>query len=236
MRAPALAGLLLALSASGPVFPTLGTGFFEQLLSDVHTVSWSLGGVTTSDVRNTGVGPGPCTAICGFDFSVASVALPFALVPGYAMVPRMSFSGPRVVASAVCPGLPACLPGSRLFQTVWGSVPITMSGMLRFVSTSDPTDIVEIAIIGRGTATAENRVELGGTPRSDSRTRYEFTYEVVPEPEGIVLTATGLLILTAVRRRRNHLERKWERQGNTPRRSVHGEASRTLRRPAVRRA
>jgi hypothetical protein len=201
MDATTLAGLLLTLTTTSPDFPTRGTGFFEQILGDPNQVTWSIGGVVGGDVGNTGVGPGPCTSTCAFDFSATNVMLPPGTVSGYVMIPTLNLFGPRVIATAVCPGVPACLPGSRLYQTVWGSVPITVIGSVRFVSLSDPTDFLEMVIAGRGIALAENRVELSGVAQSTSRTRYDFTFEVAPEPASVVLVATGLLIIAVSVRR-----------------------------------
>jgi PEP-CTERM motif len=202
MNQSLLAGLFLTL-ASGSAELSSGSGFFQQILGEFNQVSWGLdSGLTGVDARSTGVGPAPCTGACPFNFTAAPASLPFANSGGYVVIPSFRFSGPTVTATAIC--TPCNTPPNQ-YDTFWGPAAISLTGVVRFVSSADPTQFTEFNIVGSGTARAENHFNQAPGPWNYSATRYEFRYTVVPEPEVLLLFgagAIGLLVVTRQRERR----------------------------------
>ena len=197
--------LLLALAVGNTAAP--GHGFFEQILGDPNPVTWDIGGITASGIQSTGVGPAPCFGTCTFDFSVTPRNLPFASIPGYTILASFNFFGPATTAVATCLGLNC---EGRSYETTWGPVPITMTGRMRWINSTSPSEFEDIFIAGSGFAQALNHHEFPVGPWNYSQTRYEFDYvrvaTIVPEPAGGALLGCGIgfvvVVLTTRRRGR----------------------------------
>ena len=187
---------------SGSGLPDLpsGVGFFEQTLGEFNQVAWRLeGGLYGYDTRSAGVGPAPCTGTCIFNFTASPRPLYFFFGPGYVVIPTLDFTGPAVAATATCT---PCRTPPNQYDTFWGPVAITVRGVVRFVSTADASQFREFNIIVSGVARAENHFNQAVGPWNNSTTRYEFTYAVVPEPNGLVLLAEGLVFVFLLLRSR----------------------------------
>lgn len=195
--------LLLALAVGNTAAP--GHGFFEQILGDPNQVTWDGGGITSTAMLSTGVGPAPCFDPCIFDFSATPQNLPVAIIPGYTIFATFNFLGPATSAAATCTGL-TC--DGRGCETRWGPVPITMTGRLRWFNSARPSEFEDIFIAGSGFAQALNHHEFPVGPWNYSQTRYEFDYvrvaTIVPEPAGGALVGCGIglvAVVLATRRR-----------------------------------
>lgn len=109
------------------------------------------------------------------------------------------FSGPSVEARA-CPV--ECQPGAFVYSATWADVPITMTGQVDLVSNVDPRVILRFVIAGSGMARAQTFL-YPNQPATFSyrQLRYDFRYDIVPEPRAIMLVLVGMMVLGAWRLR-----------------------------------
>jgi hypothetical protein len=199
--------LLLSLGTGSPVFPA-GSGTFYDVFGETSESAWRFGEISASVNAFGGVAPGPCTATCSFSFSTTPTRFAPAFTSEYSVIPvRLDFFGSTVTSTARCPGFATCPPDALGFRTDFGPVPITLSALIRFRSLRDPGAAdVFFSIIGRGTAFAYNEVTRGGGWPWSSVVRYDFTFDVVPEPSSAVMVVSGvamLVVTRSVRRRRD---------------------------------
>ena len=184
-----------------------GSGHVESTVGEFAFYDWSLaGGIFSTNSNPTHNAPALCTATCAYNFtnSFPAFGIPGTLNPGNYMVrARFAFTGPTVEATAVCPV--SCAPGAfrNFYATNWENVPITMTAQVDVVSTSDFAVILHFDIAGSGTARAETRFYAQDPgPWNYSLLRYDFTYDVVPEPRAIFPLFFGVVVLGAAAARR----------------------------------
>ncbi len=202
---------LLALSVVLPIAAHAGgfqsgRGWVESIVGDNAGYAWSLSdGITGSTNRSSGIAPEFCLAVCTYDFSqrFAAGLLPCcASTEEFVVQASFVFTGPAVEATVDCRG--SCPPGGfrNFYPTNWSDVPITMTGQVDLISFRDPRVVLHYLITGTGLARAETRwFAQDPGPWNYRLLRYDFTYEIVPEPRAVGLLWFGVVVVGVVKLR-----------------------------------
>ncbi len=185
-----------------------GRGFLESLRAPLPRYAWSIAdGISFTDRYGPGIAPGDCVGVCPYNFSNDFWGVTES--GDYQVQVFLHFSGPTVTAITRC-GPYGCPPDHVFgsYANDWADVPITLTGEVHLISRIDPFVIFHYLIAGSGTARAETRqfAVNEGESHDYNLLRYEFTYDVVPEPRTAALFLFGTIAIGAtsltLRRRR----------------------------------